>query len=133
MAEETVTITAPTTQTVISETTPIVTAPVEVPIEQDLISKVAEFKKSKIVKQNTDNQPSFFDYKEIEKISDPTARKFAEDAYKSMQSGFTKKTQEIAEQKKQFDQKMQEMKNWTPDRIQRELLSDPQFLQAAQQ
>lgn len=100
-----------------------------------LIDKVSQFKKSQTENKTTttENQNSFFDYKEIEKISDPSARKFAEDAYKSMQSGFTKKTQEIAEQKRSFDQKLQEMQNWSPERIQRELLNNPQFLQAAQQ
>ena len=50
-----------------------------------------------------------------------------------MQSGFTKKTQEIADNKRMYEQKMQEMQNWSPDRIQKELLNNPQFLQAAQQ
>ncbi len=98
---------------------------------KDLITKVSEFKKSQTKPVVQNNENSFFDYKEIDKITDPIAKKFAEDAYKSMQSGFTKKTQEIAEQKRNFDQKMQEMQNWSTERIQREL-NNPQFVQAAQ-
>jgi hypothetical protein len=131
--EEIITAQAPVTEatsvpSIVPEAT---TAPV-VPVK-DLTTKISEFKKSQATVSVTDNSQSFFDYKEIEKIADPAARKFAEDAYKSMQSGFTKKTQEIAEQKKQFEQKMQDMQNWSPDRIQRELLNNPQFLQAAQE
>ena len=102
--------------------------------QMNLIDKVSQFKRTKSTAASTatDNQNSFFDYKEIEKITDPTARKFAEDAYKSMQSGFTKKTQEIADQKRSFESKLQEMQNWTPERIQREL-NNPAFIQAAQQ
>jgi hypothetical protein len=128
--EDTQTVIAPTLTPTVE--TPIVQAPPV--IEKDLITKVAEFKKSQAqVTKPADNQPSFFDYKEIEKIPDPVARKFAEDAYKSMQSGFTKKTQEIAENKRSYEQKLQEMQNWSPERIQKELLNNPQFLQAAQQ
>lgn len=102
------------------------------PPVKDLTTKISEFKKSQIVPTPQDNQNSFFDYKDLEKITDPTARKFAEDAYKSMQAGLTRKTQAIAEKERGFEQKLQEMQNWTPERIQREL-SNPQFVQAAQQ
>lgn len=106
---------------------------IQQPVVKDLVTRVSEFKKSQVVAKPTGENNTFFDYKEIEKISDPIAKKFAEDAYKSMQSGFTKKTQEIAEQKRSFEQKVNEMQNWSPERIQRELLNNPQFLQAAQQ
>ncbi len=118
-------------QTAIPTIIPEASVPV-VPVK-DLTTKISEFKKSQATPIPTDNGQSFFDYKEIEKITDPSARKFAEDAYKSMQSGFTKKTQEIAMTKKEYEQKVSEMQNWSPDRIQRELLNNPQFLQAAQQ
>jgi hypothetical protein len=133
--EQTETITQPTTQSTTNQTVIPSIVPentnVQPEVVKDLVSKVSEFKKNKATTATT--QENFFDYKEIEKITDPNARKFAEDAYKSMQSGFTKKTQEIAEQKRAFDQKLAEMQNWSPERIQRELLNNPQFLQAAQQ
>lgn len=132
--EQTSTITEPTqpvTQTVIPSIVPEVVSPAPI---KDLVTKVSDFKRAKAatVTTTTDNN-NFFDYKEIEKITEPTARKFAEDAYKSMQSGFTKKTQEIAEQKRSMEQKIAEMQNWSPERIQKELLNNPQFLTAAQQ
>ncbi len=135
---DTATIAVPVTQTETSQVQtpsiiPVETTPVAPPVK-DLITRVSEFKKSKATAISTTNDNNtFFDYKEIEKITDPTSRKFAEDAYKSMQSGFTKKTQEIAETKRQLDQKVSEMQNWSPERIQRELLNNPQFLTAAQQ
>ncbi len=128
MAEETLTVTPPIIATSVVET-PIVEAPI---VEKDLITKVSEFKRSQAAPVKTDNQPTFFDYKEIEKITDPTARKFAEDAYKSMQSGFTKKTQEIADLKRETENKLVEMQNWTPERIQQYCLNNPSFLSAAQ-
>lgn len=112
--------------------TPVVAPVVAEPVAQvDLMSRVAAFKAPVVPDQNLEN--SFFDYKEIEAIQDPVAKAIAEKAYKSMQSGFTKKTQDIAEQKRQFEQKVQEMQNWSPERIQQELLNNPQFVQAAQQ
>lgn len=130
--EETQTVTTPT---IIPQTTSTVdvNTVVETPIvEKDLVTRVSEFKKSQTATKPQDNQNSFFDYKEIEKITDPTARKFAEDAYKSMQSGFTKKTQEIADLKRKTEQQLQEMQNWTPERIQQYCLNNPSFLSSAQ-
>lgn len=135
-------VATPITQIVpVQETAPIpsivpATPEAVAPPIKDLVTRVSEFKKTQVAAKTQapiDNQNTFFDYKEIEKITDPVAKKFAEDAYKSMQSGFTKKTQEIAEQKRGFEQKINEMQNWSPERIQRELLNNPQFLQAAQQ
>lgn len=120
-------VTAPVVPNIIPEVA------VQAPPVKDLVTKVADFKKAKAsTATTTDNQNSFFDFKEIEKITDPVARKFAEDAYKSMQSGFTKKTQEIADYKRSYEQKMAEIDNWTPERIQREL-NNPKFVQSAQQ
>lgn len=100
--------------------------------EVDLITKVNDFKKSQVnAEPKVDN--NLFDYKEIEDIKDPVAKEIAMKAYKSMQAGFTKKTQDLAEQRKSVEAKIQEMQNWSPERIQRELLNNPQFVQAAQQ
>lgn len=105
------------------------------PATMNLIDKVSKFKQGKAAAApaQTADQNSFFDYKDLEKITDPVAKKFAEDAYKSMQAGLTRKTQAIADKERSFEQKLQEMANWSPERIQRELLNNPQFLQAAQQ
>lgn len=100
--------------------------------EPDLLSKVSQFRKSTPAPSSQDNQ-DFFDYKQIEAITDPVAKDIAVKAYKSMQAGLTQKTQSIAEQRRALEQKQQEMQTWSPERIQRELLNNPQFLQAAQQ
>jgi hypothetical protein len=43
---------------------------------------------------------SFFDRKKIDAISDPAARKLAQDAFNSMQAAFTQKTQQLAQVRK---------------------------------
>lgn len=74
-----------------------------------------------------------FDYKEIEAIVDPVAKDIAMKAYKSMQAGFTRKSQELAMTKKEAEAVISRSKNWSTQRIQDELLSNPEFLAAAQQ
>jgi hypothetical protein len=101
--------------------------------EPDILSEVSKFRKSSPTSQSSKDNQDFFDYKQIEEIKDPIAKEVAIKAYKSMQSGLTQKTQAIAEERKKLESKMQEMQNWSPERIQRELLNNPQFLQAAQQ
>ncbi len=128
--EQTTVDTTATTQTVIPSIVPD-QIQAQTPAV-NLIDKVSQFKKTQAAaKPATSTDNTFFDYKEIEKITDPTARQFAENAYKSMQSGFTRKTQEIAEQKRSYEQKIQEMQNWSPERIQREL-NNPEFVKSAQ-
>lgn len=98
--------------------------------DKDLIKRVSEFKK---VQPNDNKGEDFFDYKEIENIKDPVAKDIALKAYKSMQSGLTKKTQALADERKSLESKLNEMQTWSPQRIEKELLNNPQFLQAAQQ
>lgn len=113
---------------------PVVEVPVvEKQVGQDLSSRIAAFKKSQPATPSPTEQSEFFDYKEIEAIKDPVAKDIALKAYKSMQAGLTKKTQSLAEERKSLEAKLSEMQTWSPDRIQRELLNNPQFLQAAQQ
>lgn len=101
---------------------------------KDLITKVSEFKKSQsqVTPVARSNVEIGFDYKEIESIKDPVAKEVAMRAYKSMESGVQKKFQDLAAQRRDYEQKLQEMQNWTPERIQREL-NNPQFVQSAQQ
>lgn len=101
--------------------------------EQDLLSKVSQFRKSTPVQQSSQGNEDFFDYKQIEAITDPVAKDIAIKAYKSMQAGLTQKTQSLAEERRKIEAKAQEMQTWSPERIQKELLNNPQFLQAAQQ
>ncbi len=120
--------------TVVPASVPVA-EPVKVP-EPDLITKVTQFKKQPAPVQSNasspDNLDMGFDYKEIESIQDPIAKEVAIKAYKSMQSGFTKKSMDIAQQRKDLEAKLSDMNKWTPSRIQ-ELLNNQEFLQAAQQ
>lgn len=95
----------------------------------DLLKRVSAYKPSEA--QSSKPEESVFDINEIGKIQDPKAREIAEKAYKSLQSGFTKKFQELAEIRKQFEQRQAEHSNWTPERVQ-QLLNDQSFVQSAQ-
>lgn len=105
------------------------------PVEQakpaeNLVSRVAAFKPE--VKPVVPVAEDAFDFKQIEAIKDPLAKDIALKAYKSMQSGFGKKFQEIAELRKTLEAKASETANWSPERVQ-SLLNDPNFVKAAQQ
>lgn len=105
----------------------VVVAPVTP--EPDLITKVSQFKKEPV--KSIDEKP--FDVKDLDTIKDPVAKALADKVYKQFQADYTRKTQEVAEQRKTLEAKLDEMKNWTPERIQNELLNNPQFVTAASQ
>ena len=100
----------------------------------DILSRVNKDSTVELVPDPSSQNVSF-NVNDIEKISDPVAKKYAEDAYKSFQADYTKKTQEISETRKELEalkRDMEQNTSWTPDRI-KELLNDPTFVQAAQQ
>lgn len=72
-----------------------------------------------------------FNVKDFEKIADPVARKLAEDAYKSMQADYTRKTQAIAAERATLKSQLEASGRYTPERI-AQMLADPSFIQAAQ-
>lgn len=98
---------------------------------EDVLKRVSQYK-PEAKKVDGVAEDVAFDYKEIEKITDPTARAIAEKAYKSMQSGFTKKFQEVADLRKSLESQASQKKVWTAEAIQKELLSDPTFVSEAQ-
>lgn len=70
----------------------------------------------------------------IDKITDPVLKASVQEAYKSMQSDYTRKTQELATKRKEMDQlksQLEQSGQYTPSKIQ-QLLADPSFVQAAQ-
>lgn len=116
----------PATATVDSTITQITTPSEPVVKGLDLITKVAQFKKPvTTVQDNT--------YKDFDEITDVKAKEIAINRDKARQADYTRKTQELAQQKKEFEDFKEKSKNWTTERIQRELLENPQFLQTAQQ
>lgn len=99
--------------------------------QDDIISRASSFKTQP---ENTNGaQEVKFNVKEIEKISDPVARKLAEDAYKSFQADYTRKTQELAQQRREMES-YQSLKSrqFTLTDID-EVLQNPAFIQAAQE
>jgi hypothetical protein len=121
MAEQTVVETvAPVTATTTTEAV----APVVTP-EPDLLTKVSQFKLPE-TQDKIENPP---DQPEFAGITDPVAKKAAMEATermrRGMQSDYTKKIQEA-------QNLVNQSKSWTPQRIQQELLNNPEFLQAAQ-
>lgn len=99
---------------------------VQEPVTADLITRVSQVKAEAPASTETT-------FKEFDDIKDPAAKDIAIARDKQRQADYTRKTQELAVQRKEYEQKMAEMQNWSPDRIQRELLNNPQFLAAAQQ
>ena len=99
--------------------------------EVDLVTKVSGYK-AEPKKEPDPNEIASFDYKELESIENPEqAKAWAEKAYKSMQGDYGRKTQSLAEQRKDLERKMTESNQWTPTRVQ-ELLDDKDFLASAQ-
>lgn len=69
----------------------------------------------------------------IDKITDPALKASVQEAYKSMQADYTKKTQDLATKRKEMDSLKTQLEStgqYTPARIQ-QLLTDPSFVQAA--
>lgn len=132
--EETATVEQPAVeQQVVPSILPVDTVQTDPTPVKDLATRVSEFKKVQTQKPAQSNVEVGFDFKEIESIKDPVAKEIAMRAYKSMESGVQKKFQDLAAQRRDYEQKLSEMQNWSPERIERELLNNPQFLQAAQQ
>ena len=113
-----------TAPAVTPEVQPVVAKP-----EPDLITKVSQFKKPEAT-PSADPELANFDYKRIETIKDPEAKKILIDYYKDEQRKFTKKFQDLASEKKSLE--AERNTPWTPEKI-NQLLSDQSFLQAAQQ
>ena len=115
---------------------PVVTAPVitvvETPVvtpepapEVDLLTRVGQFK-APVVEDKIVNPP---EQPEFAKITDPIAREAAKEAVERMRRGMQSDyTTKLSEAQKLVNQS----KSWTPQRIQQELLTNPEFVQAAQ-
>lgn len=93
--------------------------------EPDLLTKVSQFKLPDI-QDKIENPP---DQPELAGITDPVAKKAAAEAIermrRGMQSDYTKKLEDA-------QRLVNQSKSWTPQRIQQELLTNPEFVSAAQ-
>ena len=113
-------VTAPVTTTTTQEVTPVVTAP-----EPDILTKVSQFKLPE-TPEKIENPP---DQPELASITDPVAKKAAAEAIERMRRGL-----QSSYDKKLADAQalINQSKSWTPQRIQQELLTNPEFVAAAQ-
>jgi len=132
MSDQVLTQTEPTTST--TNGTPVQATETKM---EDIVSRVSSFKAQP--KEGAESLPSqdaiAFNVKDFDKIQDPTARKLAEDAYKSMQADYTRKTQALASEKKQMESlkaQLEQSGQFTQTKIQ-ELLNNPSFVQAAKE
>lgn len=96
--------------------------------QDDLMSRVTSFMETNEPSEPVDNDVQF-DPKIKDEIDDPRVREYLDAKEKSLESGWTKKFQEVAELRKALEGKTNE--KWTPERIQ-SLMNDQDFLQAAQ-
>lgn len=95
--------------------------------EPDLITRQSQVKVEPKAAPVTEPE---FDFKEIDSITDPVQKEVVLKAYKSFQRGFNEKFQTISSLKKEYETKLTEFSNWTPERVQ-QLVNDPNFKEAA--
>jgi hypothetical protein len=107
--------------------TPVVeTAKVETP-QEDLLSRVSKVKLEDNKPKVETSNPFGLTKEDYDKVqSDPTLSKF----YKSMQSDYGRKTQEISELRKNYETKIADSTTWTPEKIQ-QVMNDKNFVDAA--
>lgn len=93
--------------------------------EPDLLTRVNQFK----LPENQDKIDNPPEQPELSGITDPVVKKAAAEAVermrRGMQSDYTKKLEDT-------QKLVNQSKSWTPQRIQQELLTNPEFLSAAQ-
>lgn len=115
-----------------ADVTPVINQPasdVNVSPEQSTDDILAKVTKKVEPKLTPDTSGTF---KEFDDITDPALKQRMIDKTKALQADYTRKTQEVAQQRTQLQTQLKEMENWTPDKVQNYLLKNPSFLQAAQ-
>lgn len=114
-----------------------VQAPVVETPKEDLVTRAS---KVSLDQPKNGNEPAAsesikLDQATIDKIADPVLKASVQEAYKSMQADYTKKTQALAAERKQMESLKQQLESsgqYTPEKIQ-QLLNDPSFVRAAQE
>ena len=122
-----------TTQTPVqaSSSSPSVQAPATT-TQEPLITRVSRVSTPQPENGNAPASDGIsFNVKDFEKIADPAARKLAEDAYKSMQADYTRKTQALAAERATLKSQLEASGRYTPERI-AQMISDPEWIRAAQ-
>jgi hypothetical protein len=125
---------------VITQTAPTNTAPTVPPVqanevkkpEESIVSRASKVSLEQPQKGDAPSDSIKLDQAMIDKIADPALKASVQEAYKSMQADYTRKTQTLADMNRQFEEQLGKMKNWTPERVQEEL-QNPSFVKAAQE
>lgn len=102
----------------------VVTEPAQPEKKEDLVTRVSQVKPE-------EKKVDVFNVNDIDKIENPQAKEYTQKAYKSLESGYTKKFQALADERRTWEAKKAEGENWTQDKVQ-SLLKDPNFVTAAQ-
>ncbi len=103
----------------------------------DLMTRVNQYKPAPVTQNQNQNDPQIpFNYNDFDKITTiEQAKEWAMNSHKSMESGYNKKYENVADLRKELESQkstLQEQVKWTPEKI-KELTSNEQFIQAAQQ
>lgn len=101
--------------------------------QEDLVTRAS--KVSIVSPEQKPDDSISFNVKDFDKIQDPASRKLAEDAYKSMQADYTRKTQALASERKSMEALKAQLEQsgvYSPAKIQ-EMLNNPSFVQAAEE
>jgi hypothetical protein len=117
------------TEPIVTPQEPVAQPKVEAPVtpKEDLVTRTSKVNVTpKLAEPTNEFGLAKEDYDKIQ--SDPVLSKF----YKSMQSGFGQKTQEIAEMRKQYEAKIKDTSTWTPEKVS-QIVNDKNFVNAAQQ
>jgi len=100
--------------------------------EVDLVTRVSQVKPTETPKEEIEGKFNINELDaEIEKITEPALKDQMVKFKKSLLSGENQKYQEIATLRKQYETRLAEVSNWTPERLKSEL-NKPDFVQAAQ-
>lgn len=106
-------------------------------VKEDLITRASKVSLEEAQPQKADSPQEAIKLNPamIEKITDPVLKQATLEAYNSMLADYTRKTQNLASERKKveaFEAQLNQMRNWTPERIQEEL-NNPSFVRAAQE
>lgn len=119
-----------------TQTTPEIKTEVTQPKpEVDLVTRVSQVKPVETQEKKEGDTEGKFNINdldaEIEKVTDPAIKEQMVGLKKSLLKGENQKYQEIANLRKQYETRLAEVSNWTPERLKQEL-NKPDFVQAAQ-
>lgn len=114
---------------------PVVTPSQEpVKVEEDIITRASKFIEANKPKETVSDRVDFNSQeldKILEGVTDPVIKEQLIKKSKSLESGFNRKFQELADLRKKLESNLTQSQQWTPEKV-KSLLQDPTFIQSAQ-